>query len=175
MAESTEISLWQRAWYSKANPLFGISSWLVGTILSSMSIIMGIANSTAITVTYLYDHIANWVDRLVQVHSDLANFLNTFKSTVDESASQVGQVVEGVQQSASGQAQFGSQIFDMFKYSINLDALVDGFNFLWTVSFFWIFLVFIVLLVATMLLFYGSTIYITRRVLCWLSLGISNP
>lgn len=155
------------------SPPHAFAQTSIAQLWSLATTVISLIDGIAVFFSVLYESIPRFVDRMVEAFNFCRDFIRGLLSTAQGFDDQIGSVVQQIndgQPSVEG----GAYLWDLVKYILNLDALSDAINFIVGIGWFWLFIVLFVLGVATVLLVSGSVVYVTRRVVVFISAGFIN-
>lgn len=170
----TPASIWDRSWFKARSGSFGFFSWFFSVLFSLVSFVAQLVDGVAAFFTFLYMAFPPIIERIADAYTKCSEFITETFSTAAETAVDETEAVVEVIQSSETLGDGGSSLWEMVKYMINVDALADFLNFVVSIGWLWIFIVILVLVVATGCLVAGCVIFVTRRFLVFISAGYVN-
>lgn len=168
MSDTDSALIWDKAKYKLMGSL-SIGNFSLSSMFEFVSVVVSLINGLVVFILAIYQAIPRFVESIADLTLNITSFFSRAGTEISQSAEDVNAVVTQlgtIQQAANGQS-----VLDFVLYMLNLEMAADGFMFVVGISFVWFFIVIWVLGVATALLLSGTTIYVSRKGMAYLTIG----
>lgn len=172
MANTSLTTIFDKAWYQLRLPSFGFFNFRITQVFAAATFGVSLIDGISSFFAFLYTSFPPVVERLASGFVSVSDFITGLFTTSGETAYNSTEAIIDAIETSQVPADGSGTILDIVKYLFNVDAVADFLNFVVSIGWFWIFIVVSVLVVCTGLLFASCVIYVTRRFIVFISVGL---